>query len=146
MREWQLRAGDPIAATLACDIRLASSDYCNDQIWELTLGSGDPPALALQTTYGLRARLMRLFPRFIQGEEVRTNPAEFTSPPTIRKIWPSFLELECTPFPGIDMIMEIWVPQSHALAGRVTIVNNGSTDTRLVMEWVGQLSPNDGRP
>lgn len=145
MREWQLRAGDPIATTLACDIRLAPSDYFNDQIWELALGSGDPPALALQTTYGLRARLMRLFPRFIQGEDARTDPAEFTSPPVIRRTQPSFLELECSPFPGIDVTMETWVPQSHAIAGRITVVNNGSTDARLVMEWIGQLSPNEGQ-
>ncbi|MFM8320162.1 MAG: MGH1-like glycoside hydrolase domain-containing protein [Chloroflexota bacterium] len=145
MREWQLKAGDPLALTLACDTRLTPSDYCNDQIWELNLGGGDPPALSVQTTYGLRARLMRIFPRFQMGETVLSDPAEFAQPPLIRQVYPNFIELHCAPFPGIDVCIEYWVPQSHAIAGRVQVTNNGATDARLVMEWAAQLSLVEGQ-
>ncbi len=64
MPNWNLAAGDPLSLTLAADARLTTTDYTNDQIWELSLGGGEPAALALQTTYGLRAHWMRLFPRF----------------------------------------------------------------------------------
>ncbi len=53
MREWNLHAGDPLALTLVSDARLGPTDYFDDQIWELKIGSGDPPALSLDTTYGL---------------------------------------------------------------------------------------------
>ena len=60
MRKWNLKAGDPLALNLAADARLGPTDYFDDQIWELRIGGGDPPALALQTTFGLRARSMRV--------------------------------------------------------------------------------------
>lgn len=139
MREWQLKAGDPLALTLACDIRLTPSNYCDDQIWELALGGGDPPALALQTTYGLRARLMRIFPRFILGEMAVSDPVEFAQPPVVSLALPNFIALSFVPFPGIDVSIEYWVPQSQAVAGRVQVTNNGSAESKLVMEWATQL-------
>ena len=57
MRTWNLKASDPLSLTLAADARIAATDYCNDQIWELVLTSGDPPAIAIQTTFGLHERL-----------------------------------------------------------------------------------------
>ena len=52
MYEWNLKNGDPLSLTIATDARLVAPDYTDDQIWELKIGGGDPPALALQTTYG----------------------------------------------------------------------------------------------
>ena len=69
MQTWNLGAGDPLSLTLAADARLTSTNYTDDQIWELSLGGGEPAALALQTTYGLRAHWMRLFPRFVRGDQ-----------------------------------------------------------------------------
>ena len=63
MREWNLTTGDPLQLTIAADARLCAPNYADDQIWQLDLGGGDPSALGLRTTYGLRARLMRIFPR-----------------------------------------------------------------------------------
>jgi hypothetical protein len=51
--------GNPLTLTLAADTRFSHPDYTDDQIWELRLQGGEPPALVLQTTYGLRARWMR---------------------------------------------------------------------------------------
>ncbi|HLB50317.1 MAG TPA: hypothetical protein VJL59_25115, partial [Anaerolineales bacterium] len=64
MRDWKLTQADPLALRLAADVRFGPTDYADDQIWELTLAGGDPAALALRTTYGLRAREMRIFPIF----------------------------------------------------------------------------------
>jgi hypothetical protein len=145
MREWQLKAGDPLALNLACDIRLNSSDYCNDHIWELNLGGGEPAALAVSTTYGLRARLMRLFPRFIMGEQALSDPAEFAQPPVIHHVLPNYIHLTCQPSAGIDVSLSYWVPESHALAGRIQVVNNSAGDARMTLEWVAQLSPAAGQ-
>ena len=64
MRTWNLGPGDPLQLTLAADMRLSQLDYTNDTIWNLELEGGEPPALALYTTFGMRARSMRLFPIF----------------------------------------------------------------------------------
>ena len=97
MREWSLRAGDPLNLTLAADMRLSAPDYVNDHIWEMELGSGDPPALSLRTTYGLRARSIRIFPRFTESGTTIVDVSEFTTPPIIRHCYPNFLELDLLP-------------------------------------------------
>ena len=91
MREWNLAPGDPLQLTLACDARLSPPNYVNDHIWQLDLSGGEPAALGIRTTYGLRARLMRLFPRFIEGGKSLHDPAQFISPPSVKRFFPNFL-------------------------------------------------------
>ena len=91
MRKWNLKPNDPLSLTLAADARLVKTDYFDDQIWVLNIGGGEPPALALQTTYGLRARSMRLFPRFSEGDLTQTDPSTFVQTPIITQIYPNFL-------------------------------------------------------
>lgn len=146
MREWNLAASDPLALTLACDVRTGGNDYVNDQIWELTLGGGEPPALGLRTSYGLRARQVRLFPRFLMGEIAMSDPAGFAQAPLVQKTYPNYIQLTFAPFPGIDVMAEYWVPSSQSIAGRIQIANHRNTDCRLEMEWVVQLSSTEGQP
>ena len=145
MREWQLKAGDPLALTLASDVRLGPTDYCDDQIWELSLGGGDPPALSVDTSYGLRANAMRIFPRFTLGDKTLNDPAEFAQPPVVRQAFPNFISLTFTPFPDIDVLAEYWVPQPHALAGRLEITHNGNKECTLLLEIVARLTPTEGQ-
>ncbi len=145
MRTWHLKAGDPLSLILACDARTSQTDYVDDQIWELSLGGGDPPALGLHTTYGLRARLVRIFLRFSEGDQSLSNPEDFFEAPELHKIYPNFIELKMMPFKGIEVIAEFWVPNSQAIAGRVTISNRSDHERTLYCEVVGQLSSNDGQ-
>jgi hypothetical protein len=140
MREWNLAPGDPLALTLAADFRLCSPDYVNDMIWELESG-GDPPALAVRTTYGLRARLMRLFPRFSMRTQSVTDPAQFHQPPHLRRFHPNFLLLDFSPFAGLEVVAEYWVPDSHCTAGRMTVTNRSAGQLTLLLELCGQLAP-----
>ena len=106
MRTWNLTTGDPLQLTNAADMRLSAPDYLNDHIWELDLIGGDPAALGLRTTDGLRARLMRLFPRFIENGKALNDPADFATPPHIRAIYPNFLEVAFSPLVGLDVTAE----------------------------------------
>jgi len=45
MREWSLRAGDPLNLMLAADMRFCAPNYANDHIWEMELGAGAPSGL-----------------------------------------------------------------------------------------------------
>jgi hypothetical protein len=145
MRDWTLGPGDPLALSMAADFRLCTTDYVNDQIWELETSGGDPPALALCTTYGLRARAMRIFPRFSMEGQVITNPASFLLPPRLCRFYPNFLHFDFSPFPNIDVIAEYWVPDSHTTAGRFTVTNRGGETLSLLLELCGQLAPLEGQ-
>ena len=81
MREWNLTPGDPLQLTIAADARLSDPNYADDHIWQLDLGGGDPSTLGLRTTYGLRARLMRIFPRFFSEWQNNQRPCRFCARP-----------------------------------------------------------------
>jgi hypothetical protein len=145
MRDWTLCPGDPLALTLAADFRLCTPDYVNDHIWELETGGGDPPALSLRTTYGLRARTMRLFPRFTVGGQTVSDPASFPLPPRLCRFFPNFLSLVFSPLPRFDVVAEYWVPDSHTVAGRFTVTNHSGEPASLLLEMCGQLVPLEGQ-
>jgi hypothetical protein len=146
MRDWSLRPGDPLSLTLAADFRLSKPDYVNDHIWELEIGGGEPAGLAIHTTYGLRARLMRLFYRFGELGKTIIHPAEFSASPYLRKFYPNFLWLECSPFEGLEGTVEYWVPESHALAGRLTLNNRTTFARKITIDLCGMLIPMEGQP
>jgi hypothetical protein len=131
MRDWHLTHSDPFALRLAADVRLTPTDYADDHIWELTLSGGEPPALALRTTYGLRARDMRLFPSFAEGERVVTDPMEFDAPPTLRACFVNYHRLTFQPLPALAVTAHYWAADSHSVGGQFTLTNH-SAEPRLI--------------
>jgi hypothetical protein len=143
MRTWHLGLGDPLNLTLAADARLSKTDYANDQIWQLTLRGGEPPAITLQSTFGLRANWIRLFPRLTRKGVTVSNPAEFSQSPLITTFFPNYLGTVFWPFTGIEIQAEYWIPSSQAISGRLEIRNHNVIKENLSFEWVGLLSPLD---
>ncbi len=144
MREIFYQSDSPLSITIAADPRINSTDYVNDQIWELTINTGEPQALAVQTTYGLRASSMRLFPRFSIGNEESTNPVKYAKAPTFHKIYPNFIGLSFSPFSSIEVQCEYWVPNSHVISGRIRITNTSSQNQQVKFELIGLLNPSSG--
>lgn len=144
MRDWSLGPSDPYTLTIAADFRLSTPDYTDDHIWELESG-GDPPALALYTTYGLRACLMRIFPRITMNHSTTADPATFAAPPSLRRFFPNFLLLTFSPFAGIEVSAEYWISDSHTAAGRFMITNSSSKQISFLFELCGQLVPLEGQ-
>lgn len=136
-----LKPGDPLGLTLAADARLVPTSYGNDHIWEIRLGSGEPPALAVQTTFGLRARSFRIFPRFVLKDTTLFDPATFAGPVQVKYQAPNFIRLACIPFPGINVEIEYWVPGSQILAGRARLTNTRPEALNLSLEWAPLLIP-----
>ena len=146
MRDWLLAPGDPLSLTLAADSRLSIPDYLNDHSWELAvIGGGEPPALALNTTYGLRAKAMRIFLRFSENGKTVSDPAAFASPPTIRRFYPNFIILDYSPLKNIDVTTEYWVPQSHAVSSRISIANRTSATRKIRLEVCAILAALNGQ-
>jgi len=144
MREWSLGPGDPLELVISADFRLCVPDYSNDHTWELVTTGGDPPALALRTTYGLRARSMRLFPRFTLAGQTVSDPTGFFFRPRLRRFHPNFLMLEFSPFQDIDVRAEYWVPGSQTCAGRFSFTNKTDAPTSFQLELCVQLIPFEG--
>ena len=144
MREWSLQTGDPLNLTLSADMRLSTPDYVNDHSWELELGTGEPAALSLRTTYGLRARTNRIFPRFTEAALTVAAISEFVTPPVVRKCYPNFLELTFSPFEGLEAIYEIRVPNSNAISGRITLINRSDEKRKPRLEICAALVPLEG--
>lgn len=145
MRDWSLTSGDPLHLTLAADARLCKPDYVNDHIWEVELGPSDPAAVSLHTTFGLRARSMRIFLRFTEGGNVITDPNTFVTKPSLRRFHPNFLTLDFVPFDNLQVSTDFWVPESHAIAGRIVLTNKTNAVRQLKLEVCALLTPLDGQ-
>jgi len=145
MRIWNLLPGDPLQLTIAADARFTVPDYANDHIWNLDLSGGDPSALALRTTFGLRARLMRIFPRFSENGKIANNPLEFSVPPHVTAFYPNLLSVAFSPFPDVDVVADFWIATSQVAAGRLTISNHSNIQHPIRFELVGQLVPLEGQ-
>ncbi len=143
MRDWYLTQDDPLVLRLAADVRLSPTDYADDQIWELSLAGGEPPALALRTTYGLRAREMRLFPVLAEGDRRVNDPADFVFTPAVRAFYPNYLRVTFEPLSAIAVTAHYWAPDSHSVAGQFTFVNHDPEGrTRTVrFTLAGALKP-----
>jgi len=147
MKTWNLKAGDPGAFILAADARCGTTDYLNDQIWSLHLERSEPPSLALRTTFGLRARSLRLFPRFVEGDISVNDPTTFSGQPVVKKFFPNYLLVVFSPFMGIDVEIEYWVPTSHCVTGRIKITNSRLSARKFRFEWAALLRPSaEGQP
>ena len=143
MRSLNLTAADPLALRLAADVRAGPTDYANDHIWEVTLSGGEPPALAVRTTYGLRAQAMRLYPSFTEGDRTVTDPAGFAAPPVVQAALVNYLRVLAAPFPGLEVVTEYWVPDSHTLAAQHTLTNTSGAARALTFTLNGLLKPLD---
>jgi len=139
--EVQGNSGNDIKHILAADYRLGKIDPEDDQVWEMDTSSGEPPALALRTSYGLRALGMRLFPRFTLNHNSIVDPRTFSKRPTVTFTAPNFLAIQFTPYYSLDVQFKVWVPDSHNLVGQVTLTNSTAQLLKVEMEWVAQLNP-----
>jgi hypothetical protein len=144
MREWQLTQADPLALRLCADARFGPTDYADDQIWELTLAGGDPPALALRTTYGLRAREMRIFPSFREAEATLADPDQFAKPPVVHRFDVNYLHIQFSPFADLLIHAHYWCPDSHTVAGQFIITNEGPAARSLRFHLAAELHPLPG--
>jgi len=147
MRDWSLHLGDPLYLSLAADARLCKPDYLNDHIWEAEFGAVDAERafVSLNTTFGLRARSMRLYLRFTENNLSVTDPNTFIVKPSLRRYYPNFLTLDFVPLEALQVTTEFWVPESHAVAGRVIFSNKSNAVRQLKLEVCAALSPLDGQ-
>ncbi len=146
MRSWSLKAGDPRTLVLSADFRFCEPDYINDHTWEMEPGTGETAVMGILTTFGLRARSMRIFPGFTLGGKTVVNPELFFSPPVLIQFYPNYLEFACSPFQGLEARIEYWLPTSQTLASRLTFRNLTTNSIEFQFEVNAVMVPLDGQP
>ena len=140
MRDWKLPFKPGYRLTLSADVHFSPPDICDDQIWEVCWQDSDLHAFTIQTEYGLRVQKARFFPQFLYQEKRVSDPAAFHQPLVLHKFAPNYALFSCMPFAGIETKLEFWVPESHAISGRISFTNR-TTESRLVfLEWAGMLN------
>ena len=144
MRKWTLGSTDPLSLTLAADYRFSTPDYQNDHIWEIEFGGSEPAAIAIRTTYGLRARAMRIFPRFSDGGDPISDPAAFATPPRVTAFYANFLEISFSPLNDLEVTAEYWIPDSQTLSCRLSFFNRSGEERKIGVELAAILAPLEG--
>ncbi len=135
-----------IIRTLAADHSSTAIDLKNDHVWELN-AHGDPPAIAMRTSYGLRSSGMRIFPQFAFQGSLQTDPEKFAEPVRIVERRGNYLQLECFPFTQVNVQLEYWVPASQVLSGRFKLTNSSDAAMNLSVSWAAILNPlENGEP
>ncbi|MDF1500643.1 MAG: hypothetical protein P1P76_09250 [Anaerolineales bacterium] len=143
MRTWSLPLSAPISLTLASDAGSAGFEPDNDQIWQLAVTEEDPTGVAVWTTYGRRAKGMRIVSAFELGEQIRNDPATFSSPPIVQTWLPDYIKLHWRPFSEFEVTAEYWVRSSALLAGRFTFINLTEEPIQPSLRLYGILEPGE---
>src|SRR5664279_2851579 len=125
MTRWQLSPNHPLALQLAADARLSQTDYLDDQVWELALGSPGETALALQTNYGGRIGLASLLPLWRIDNRAVYQYQAYTDPPVITAFAPGYAQASAKITPRLQLRVDFWVMDSHAVGARLTVKNTG---------------------
>ncbi len=139
MRRWQLDNKKPLALQLAADARLSQTNYVDDQIWQLALGSGDDAAMALQTRYGGRVGLASLVPMWQHDDRTIYQAVAYHSTPVVTAFAPGYVQLEAELLPDVHITAKYWVAESHAVTGQFTVVNQTSAALSLRFDLYGHV-------
>jgi len=130
-----------LSLRIAADARMTEPSYVDDQIWELRLAEGAPAALALETSYGLRAHSMRIFPGFRLGQDTLIDPVDFHEPPKVRSFLPNYLRISFAPTSELNVVAEYWAVESSLMGGRITLYNASAEPVRPEMLLHALLQP-----
>ncbi len=126
-RRWQLTPHSPTALQIAADARLSSTDYLDDQVWEVVLGQAESPALALHTRYGGRVGLASLVPMWLVDRRPVYQAQAYAAPPVVTQFAPGYVRLDAKITPTIGLRAEYWAIESHAIGGRFTLKNTSAS-------------------
>jgi hypothetical protein len=144
VQDWQLTATHPLALHFAADCRLTRTDYTNDQAWGIALGSGEEPALSIQTQYGGRVGIARLIPMWVFEDRVIYEQTGYAESFTLRYIAPNYAKLTARLTPTLAVTFELWVMDSHAVGGRFQLSNQGAEFVALRLDFIPQVA-RDGK-
>lgn len=109
-------------------------------VWALQWAE-DVGGPVLETTYGLLARRMRLFPLcFITPERLAwVRISEDAPAPRWQALAPDYVAYTWTPYPAVHLTLEWLVPEPWVVLARLTLHNAGEDKAVVPLGWAAQL-------
>ena len=140
MRRWQLDHSRPSSIYLTADARLSSTNYVDDQVWQLEIGQGESPALVLQTQYGGRVGLARILPMWIVNQTVIYQAQEYDTSPIIQYFGPNYMQTQSKITPSLSLVTHTFVLDSQSLAGLFVLENQSDEALSIHLDLLGQIA------
>lgn len=141
MRALSLNRNEPRSFILAVDCAFAAFNPQHDQVWSLSLDCAHVFPFCLQTTYGLRARSMRIFPQIRINHKNYNDPHDFRSLPEVTCCSPDTYIVECSPLEGLSIRFDFFIPESDVIVGGICIKHAGETPVDLSVAMAAVLVP-----
>jgi hypothetical protein len=144
LRRWRLDVTAPYTLHLAADARLSTVDPLDDQVWVLSLGAVDDPALALQTAYGGRVGMANIIPMWqVDGRSIHQMQA-YAVAPSVVTFAPAYIQTQAMITPDLQLTAEHWCMESYAFGVRYHLKNTGAQDLTVRVDLFAHVS-NDTR-
>jgi hypothetical protein len=139
LRQWELTHTAPYSLYLAADQRLSQTDYADDQVWELLIGTQDSPALTMQTKYGGRVGLASLVPLWTHDGRIIYQAQTYHQAPIITAFSPAYIAAEAKLLPTVALKAEHIAFDSKVVGGSYTLTNSGDKEVKLRCELFGHV-------
>lgn len=134
LRQWEITDELARALYLTADARLCRTNHLDDQVWQLRLGQGESPALALQTKYGGRAGLVSIVPIWNHDNHVIYQAQSYHQAPVITHFAPNLIIAQGQILRDVTLKATYWTMESQATGGFFTVTNNTDAPVNLRFE------------
>src|SRR5688572_9165395 len=114
LRQWNLDPSKPYAMQVAADARLSRTSYMDDQVWNVLIGTGDEPAIALNTKYGGRAGLVSLVPMWTHESHLLYQAMTYAAAPVITAFTPDTVIMQAQILPDVSIEFLVRAMESQA--------------------------------
>lgn len=139
LRRQDIGAAATLRFQLAADARFSRTNYLDDQVWTLNLGSPGQPAMALQTQFGGRADLVSIAPMWrIDGHPIHEYQS-YAQAPRITHFAPAYLRVEAAIQPELSLAVQYWAMESQAVGGEYLLTNQGAAAVQLQLDLFGHV-------
>jgi len=139
LRRWEMDRAIPFQFQIAADARFSRTDYTDDQVWTLNLGSRNNPALSFQTQFGGRAELASIVPMWTLDGRTVHQFQTYVKPPYITHFAPGYLRAEAQIVPELELVAQYWAMESRAAGGEFVLMNVGDKDINLRLDLFGRV-------
>lgn len=139
LRQWELTHTAPYSLYLAADQRLSQTDYTDDQVWEIVIGTKDSPALTMQTKYGGRVGLASLVPLWTHNGRIIYQAQTYHQAPVITAFSPAYIAVEAKLLPTVALKAEHIAFDSKVVGGIYTLTNSSDKEVKLRCELFGHV-------
>lgn len=139
LRQWDINQDSPYELRLAADARFCQTNYSDDQTWDLLIGKGEDPAIALHTKYGYRVGLASLIPMWVHDGHLIYQAQTYHQTPKITAFAPNYIAVDAQILPDIALKAEHLAMNSQVIGGLYTVNNKSDTDIKLRFDMFGHI-------